>query len=134
MIYDSYQRKMGNGQKLTVQRYAADHKIHIVLIAVCAVLLLGDFLSTSLALSAVESGKGNPGVSVSELNPIMAYIVNDPIVFLVSKMLILAEVVLASYVLKNYGAYSYLPSIIVCGFYLFVNINNINALTYVFFY
>jgi hypothetical protein len=104
----------------------ARNKIHIVLITLCALLLLGDFLTTSMALSLAETNNGD--VIVSEGNPLMTRITGTPLLFLFVKMLILQVVVASAYVLRKEGAMAYLPCVLVCSFYIWVNMNNINIL------
>jgi hypothetical protein len=106
----------------------ARNKIHIVLLTLCALLLLGDFLTTSIALSLAENNNG--GITIAEGNPLMAQVANTPLLFLFVKFLILQVVVAAAYVLRKEGAVAYLPCILVCGFYIWVNMNNINILSY----
>ncbi len=105
----------------------ARNKIHIVLISLCALLLLGDFLTTTMALSLAESN--NEDVTVSEVNPFTSQIASTPIAFLFVKMLILQVVIASAYILRKEGAVAYLPCILVCSFYIWVNMNNINILT-----
>jgi hypothetical protein len=106
----------------------ARNKIHIILIILCALLLLGDFLTTSIALSLSDSGAGNSGVTIAEGNPFMAEVVGTPILFLFVKALILQTVIAAAYLLRKEGALAYLPCVLVCSFYIWVNMNNINIL------
>lgn len=113
-----------------IKDYMARNKIHIVLLTLCALLLLGDFLTTSIALSLANASNGDATVSVAEGNPFMAQIANTPIVFLFVKFLILQVVIGAAYTLRKEGAVAYLPCVLVCGFYIWVNMNNINILSY----
>jgi hypothetical protein len=106
----------------------ARNKIHIILFILCALLLLGDFLTTSIALSMAEAN-GN-GVTMVEGNPLMAQIANTPLAFLFVKFFILQVVIAAAYMLRKEGAIAYLPCVLVCGFYIWVNMNNINILSY----
>jgi len=109
--------------------YVARNKIHIILITLCTLLLLGDVLTTSIALSLSNASAGNSTVHVAEGNPIMTMIVGTPIMFLFVKALILQTVIVAAYILRKEGALAYLPCVLVCGFYIWVNMNNINILT-----
>jgi hypothetical protein len=111
-----------------VREYMARNKIHIILFILCALLLLGDFLTTSIALSMAEAN-GN-GVTMVEGNPLMAQIANTPMAFLFVKFFILQVVIAAAYMLRKEGAIAYLPCVLVCGFYIWVNMNNINILSY----
>ena len=99
--------------------------MHTILLTFCAMLLFGDFLTTTLALSLANTNHDQSGAYVSEANPLMATIVNTPVVFLCVKIFILLTVVAAAYILRNEGAIAYLPCILVCGFYIIVNMNNI---------
>jgi hypothetical protein len=101
-----------------------------MLLTLCALLMLGDFLTTSIALSLADTN--NSGMIVIEGNPFMARIVNTPLAFLFVKFLILQVVVSAAYILRKEGAIAYLPCILVCAFYIWVNMNNINILSYAF--
>jgi hypothetical protein len=102
--------------------------MHTVLLTFCAMLLFGDFLTTTVALSLVKANSDDAGISVSEGNPFMATVVNTPVLFLFVKILILLTVVASTYLLRKEGAVAYLPCILVCLFYIGVNINNINVL------
>jgi hypothetical protein len=114
--------------KYNIKDYMARNKIHIILITLCALLLLGDFLTTSIALSmASENGSH---ITVSEGNPLLAQIANTPMAFLFVKFFILQVVIAAAYMLRKEGAVAYLPCVLVCGFYIWVNMNNINILSY----
>lgn len=106
----------------------ARNKIHIVLITLCALLLSGDYLTTSIALSMAEAE--NNDVIVAEGNPLIAQIAKAPMAFLFVKFLILQVVIVAAYMLRKEGAIAYLPCVLVCGFYIWVNMNNINILSY----
>jgi hypothetical protein len=68
-------------------------------------------------------------VTVSEGNPAMSGVVSTPLAFLFVKFLILQVVIGSAYVLRKEGAVAYLPCILVCGFYIWVNMNNINILS-----
>ena len=107
--------------------YMARNKIHIILITLCALLLLGDFLTTSIAFTLADAQ--NSEMTVSEGNPAMAGVVHTPLAFLFVKFLILQVVIGSAYVLRKEGAVAYLPCILVCGFYIWVNMNNINILS-----
>jgi hypothetical protein len=88
-------------------------------------LLLGDFLTTTIALSIAEA----PGYAgLSEGNPLMIGLVSDPFTFLLSKLAILGLVVAAAYILRNNGKMAYMPYAIVGSMYLFVVLNNLNLL------
>jgi hypothetical protein len=131
MSYESLPVKPRAGHKYTIANYIskdymARNKIHIILISLCALLLLGDFLTTSMALSLAETN--NEDMTVSEGNPLMAQVASTPIAFLFVKMMILQVVVASAYVLRKEGAVAYLPCILVCAFYIWVNMNNINIL------
>ena len=104
----------------------ARNHIHIILITLCALLLLGDFLTTSIALSLADTG--DDGVTVVEGNPFMIQIAGKPFLFLFVKALILQTVIAAAYLLRKEGAMAYLPCVLVCAFYIWVNMNNINIL------
>lgn len=106
--------------------YLSRNKIHVILIALCALLLLGDFITTTMALSLVDSG--DTSVTVSEGNPLMAPIVGKPALFLFVKAIILQTVIVSAYLLRKEGALAYLPCVLVCSFYIWVNMNNINIL------
>ena len=106
--------------------------MHIILIIFCTLLLLGDFLTTSMALSLLNTSDKKMDVIVAEGNPVMAQIACTPILFLSVKAFILLVVIAAAYVLRKEGAMAYLPYVLVCSFYIWVNINNINVLTAVF--
>jgi hypothetical protein len=108
--------------------YMTRNKIHIVLISLCALLLLGDFLTTTLALSLADSAIGNGKMIVAEGNPLMAPVVGTPMLFLFVKALILLVVIAAAYMLRKEGTMAYLPCFLVCSFYVWVNMNNINIL------
>ena len=103
-------------------------KLHWVGIIFCALLLLGDFVTTSLALSAgsIETAAGT--VTVSEGNPLMVDIVSDPMLFIISKMFILGMVMGAAYILKENGFMLLMPYVIVGGMYFFVVCNNMSLL------
>lgn len=105
--------------------------MHTILLTFCALLLFGDFLTTTMALSMAKENNENMGVSVTEGNPLMAGVVNTPVLFLFVKVIILLTVVAAAYMLRAEGAIAYVPCTLVCCFYMFVNLNNINALMYV---
>jgi hypothetical protein len=107
----------------------ARNKIHFILITLCALLLLGDFLTTSIAFSLSDDSYGTRMLSVAEGNPLMTHIAGTPILFLFVKMFILEVVIGAAYLLRKEGAMAYLPCILVCGFYIWVNMNNINILS-----
>lgn len=106
----------------------ARNKIHIILITICTLLLLGDFMTTSMALSLTDSSEAGMRMSIAEGNPFMAQIVNVPALFLLVKVLILLVVIAATYILRKEGAMAYLPSALVCSFYMLINMNNINIL------
>jgi hypothetical protein len=108
--------------------YLTRNKIHIVLLTLCALLLLGDFMTTSIALSLTDANNGD--MTVAEGNPLMARIANTPLAFLFVKFFIMQVVVSATYILRKEGAVAYLPCILVCAFYIWVNMNNINILSY----
>jgi len=108
--------------------YTDRRVMHTILLTFCAMLLFGDFLTTTVALSLVKENDDNQGVTVSEGNPFMATIVHTPVLFLFVKILILLTVVASSYLLRKEGAVAYLPCILVCLFYIGVNLNNINVL------
>jgi hypothetical protein len=131
MSYESFPVKPRAGHKYKIadyinKEYMARNKIHIVLIVLCGLLLLGDFLTTSMALSLAETN--NREMTISEGNPIMAQVTGTPLIFLFAKMLILQVVVASAYVLRKEGALAYLPCVLVCSFYIWVNMNNINIL------
>jgi hypothetical protein len=133
MSYDSYptDQRVTNKYKIDDYKiigYMARNKIHIILIILCALLLLGDFLTTSIALSLSDAGAGNSGIKVAEGNPFMAEVVGTPVLFLFVKALILQTVIVAAYLLRKEGALAYLPCVLVCSFYIWVNMNNINIL------
>ncbi len=112
-----------------INRLYTDHRVmHTILLTFCAMLLFGDFLTTTMALSLVEADYEASGVSVSEGNPFMATVVGTPVLFLLVKILILLTVVTSSYLLRKEGVLAYLPCILVCLFYIGVNLNNINVL------
>lgn len=106
--------------------------VHTILLTVCALLLFGDFLTTTMALTLVKNNDENTGIMVSEGNPLMSAVVNTPILFIASKIIILLTVVGSAYLLRKEGAIAYLPCILVCCFYILVNMNNINVLRYAF--
>jgi hypothetical protein len=133
MSYESYPTKPRvinkyNINYYNIRAYMARNKIHFILFTLCALLLLGDFLTTSIALSMAEAN-GN-GVTMAEGKPIMAQIVNTPLAFLFVKFFILQVVIAAAYILRKEGAVAYLPCVLVCGFYIWVNMNNINIPSY----
>jgi|AGTN01.2.fsa_nt_gi hypothetical protein len=111
-----------------INGFLVRNKIHIMLIALCALLLIGDFMTTSVALALANSGESGTTMSIAEGNPFMSPIVGTPVLFLLVKALILAVIVASAYLLRNEGAMAYLPCILVCSFYLWVNFNNINVL------
>ena len=113
------------GDNYDINGFLVRNKIHIMLIALCALLLLGDFMTTSVALSL---NFGESGATIAEGNPFMSQIVGTPVMFLLVKMLILAVIIASAYLLRNEGSMAYLPCALVCGFYLWVNLNNINVL------
>lgn len=106
--------------------------VHTILLTVCAMLLFGDFLTTTVALTLVKNNYENTGLTISEGNPLMSTVVNTPVLFIASKIIILLTVVGAAYLLRKEGVIAYLPCILVCCFYILVNINNINVLRYAF--
>jgi Domain of unknown function (DUF5658) len=133
MSYESYPTKPRAINKYIIgnyinRDYLTRNKIHIILLTLCALLLLGDFLTTSIALSLAETTNGN--VMIAEGNPLMSQVANTPLIFLFVKFLILQVVVGAAYMLRKEGAIAYLPCILVCAFYIWVNMNNINILSY----
>jgi hypothetical protein len=133
MSYESYPTnpQVFNKYSITnfnIKNYLLRNKIHVILLTLCALLLLGDFITTSMALSLANENNGD--VTVAEGNPFMAQIANTPIVFLFVKFIILQVVVCSAYMLRKEGAIAYLPCVLVCGFYIWVNMNNINILTY----
>jgi hypothetical protein len=81
-----------------------------------------------MALSWSKGNNENMSASIAEGNPFMAQIAGTPILFLFVKMMILQVVVAAAYLLRNEGAMAYLPCVLVCSFYIWVNMNNINIL------
>jgi hypothetical protein len=100
---------------------------HLAGIVICTILLMGDFLTTTIALSMAEAQA--PGsASLSEGNPLMIGLVSDPFTFLMSKLAILGLVVAAAYILRNNGKMAYMPYAIVGSMYLFVVLNNLNLL------
>jgi hypothetical protein len=132
MSYESFPTKPWAINKYIIKNYnikdyMARYKIHILLITLCALLLLGDFITTSMAFSLANTN--SDAVTVSEGNPLMAQIANTPLAFLFVKFFILQVVICAAYLLRKEGAVAYLPCILVCGFYIWVNMNNINILT-----
>jgi hypothetical protein len=134
MSYENVPAKHGSthryiNRKYKILDYVARNYIHIVLITLCALLLSGDFLTTSIALSLAETGDGASTISVVEANPFMAAVANSPILFLFIKGLILQVVIATAYMLRKEGALAYLPCVLVCSFYIWVNMNNINILT-----
>jgi len=113
-------KKAGQSSDLpTVSRW------HLGGIAICTLLLLGDFLTTTIALAIAET-PGNGGLS--EGNPLMMGIVSDPFTFLLSKLAILGLVIAAAYILRNNGKMAYMPYVIVGSMYMFVVLNNLNLL------
>jgi len=123
-------RQVARGPALDfINRLYTDHRLmHTVLLTFCAMLLFGDFLTTTMAMSLVKADYEASGVSVSEGNPFMSTVVNTPVIFLFVKILILLTVVTSSYLLRKEGVMAYLPCILVCLFYIGVNLNNINIL------
>lgn len=103
-------------------------KFHFIGILACSLLLLGDFITTSMALSAGTLATASGTVALSEGNPLMAPIVSNPAIFLLSKLLILGMVIGAAYILRHNGFMAYMPYVIVGGMYLFVVANNLNLL------
>jgi hypothetical protein len=98
---------------------------HLAGIAICTLLLLGDFITTTVALSIAET----PGkAGLSEGNPLMMGIVSDPFTFLLSKLTILGLVVAAAFILRNNGKMAFMPYVIVGSMYLFVVLNNLSLL------
>jgi hypothetical protein len=81
-----------------------------------------------MALSWSKANNEDATVAVAEGNPFMAQIAGTPILFLFVKMMILQVVVAAAYLLRKEGALAYLPCVLVCSFYIWVNMNNINIL------
>jgi hypothetical protein len=86
-------------------------------------------MTTSIAFSLSDASDGSGTISVAEGNPFMSQIAGTPILFLFVKMLILEVVIAAAYLLRKEGAVAYLPCVLVCSFYIWVNMNNINILT-----
>ncbi len=101
---------------------------HLAGVAICAVLLFGDFFTTMAALSLASAQASDGGVTLSEGNPLMTGIVSDPFTFLLSKLALLGLVVIAAYILRNNGRIAYMPYVIVGSMYLFVVLNNTNLL------
>jgi hypothetical protein len=122
-----------NSHKHVIRHKNAEHNTdlpslsrwHLAGIAICTVLLLGDYLTTTIALSIAEA-PGNAGLS--EGNPLMMGLVSDSFTFLLSKLAILGLVVAAAYILRNNGKMAYMPYAIVGSMYLFVVLNNLNLL------
>ena len=103
---------------------------HLIGILICAVLLMGDFLTTSIALSMGTITTDNGEVSMSEGNPLMQAIVNNTIAFAALKIAILGMVIASAYILKDNGFMAYCPYVIVGSMYAFVVANNLNILLY----
>ena len=99
--------------------------MHTILLTLRAILLFGDFLTTTMALSIAEANHDQTEVYVSEANPIMASVVDTPVLFLFVKILILITVVAAAYIIRNEGAIAYLPCIFVYSFCILINLNNV---------
>ena len=97
-------------------------------IVILWLLLLGDFVTTSYAMSVVEVNKPDGTLSLSEGNPLMTGLVNDPAQFLLSKFFVLALVIGAAYILRGNGKMAYMPYLIVGGMYLFAVLNNVSLL------
>ena len=101
---------------------------HLACIIICATLLLGDFLTTSIAVAAGSIQTAAGTVTFSEGNPLMALIVNSPLTFLASKIALLGLVVGAAYILRKNGILSFMPYVIIGGMYLLVVANNMSLL------
>ena len=130
MSYNRYYKKPG---KRWIDGYVKSQppilpKYHLLGFSACALLLLGDFFTTTLALSAGAAAVAGGTITLSEGNPLMAGLVTDPILFMVSKLLLLGLVVAAAYILRNNGRMAYMPYAIVGSMYLFVVLNNLNLL------
>ncbi len=97
---------------------------------ICAVLLMGDFMTTSIALSMGTITTENGEISMSEGNPLMQAIVNNTVAFAALKIAILGIVIGSAYILKDNGFMAYCPYLIVGGMYAFVVANNLNILLY----
>jgi hypothetical protein len=124
----SIKRAIRKGNANSNNRLYNNSRLHLIGIVFCALLLLGDFVTTSIALSAGSIMTAAGTVTLSEGNPLMAGIVNDPMIFFMSKGLILGLVVAAAFILKDNGFLSYMPYVIVGGMYFVVVVNNMSLL------
>lgn len=117
-----------SGNAPVVNRIAGLSRWHLIGIAICAILLMGDFVTTSVALSIGSVTTGDGEFQLSEGNPLMQVIVTNPLAFAALKVAILGMVVGAAYVLKDNGFMAYCPYLIVGSMYAFVVANNLNIL------
>jgi hypothetical protein len=130
MSYNRYYKKTGNRwiDGYVKSQPAILPKYHLVGFSACAILLLGDFITTTLAISAGAAAVAGGTITLSEGNPLMAGLVTDPALFMLTKLMLLGLVVAAAYILRNNGKLAYMPYAIVGSMYLFVVLNNISVL------
>ena len=130
MSYNHYSQTPAfkHEKSMTGRMHGGISRWHLAGIILCAALLFSDFLTTTIALSIARAQALAGSAGVTEGNPLMMGVVNDPATFLLSKLAILGLVVGAAYILRNNGFMAYMPYVIVGGMYLFAVLNNLNVL------